>query len=359
MRRSLAPGTRQQFADRVRQLFRKTAETIVEMGRALVEAKAALAHGEFTAMVEVDLGWNLSAAERLMAIARHPVISNPATLPSLPSGREVIYQLTQVSERTLTDAIREGAVHPGMTMKQARSLVVRDRWERDSRQGRMFAPEVEPVHSEENAPRGKGNPPVVVILVKEIRAALAKLPADRRDAVADAVAREIRPRTFRSAQEKDIALAAVERALCDYQAGEGRRNRDKRALLAADVLAFLLALIPGDTLATWVEEFVKRLKLPATMPSNARVELKERLDAERRALVDERESLVEQCNAAGVNVPHLPETVAKRAHEANLAKVEAARAEAQKAREARLNAYDREQRGRGQGVQFDAAGRVI
>lgn len=50
--------------------WNKTCEGVFEVGRLLIEAKAALPHGEFTAMVEAELPFVPQTARKLVAIAQ-------------------------------------------------------------------------------------------------------------------------------------------------------------------------------------------------------------------------------------------------------------------------------------------------
>jgi hypothetical protein len=117
-----AAATVARYASRLRKLQQTTVENIITMGKVLLEAKAALPHGEFTAMVEAELGWNMSQAQRLMKIARHPILTNTATLPLLPARREVLYKLTQVPEEKISEAIEAGEITPSLTMNTAKRL---------------------------------------------------------------------------------------------------------------------------------------------------------------------------------------------------------------------------------------------
>jgi hypothetical protein len=120
-----APATRVEFAERLRRLQARTVESLLEMGRTLIAAKEGLPHGDFGKLVNDDLGWNLSGAERLMAVARNPILSNSATSPSLPPSSEALYELSQLHPVALAWAIRHGAVTPEITVRYARSLVRR------------------------------------------------------------------------------------------------------------------------------------------------------------------------------------------------------------------------------------------
>ncbi len=59
-------------------MYGKTVARFIETGQELINAKAGLVHGEFTAMVEEDLPFRPNTAQRLMVIARDQRLVNPA-----------------------------------------------------------------------------------------------------------------------------------------------------------------------------------------------------------------------------------------------------------------------------------------
>jgi hypothetical protein len=64
--------------------WRSSLSGILEAGRLIAEAKAALPHGEFMAMVENDLPFKPSTAQRHMKIASDERLSNAAHVQHLP-----------------------------------------------------------------------------------------------------------------------------------------------------------------------------------------------------------------------------------------------------------------------------------
>jgi hypothetical protein len=60
-----------EWTSRIAAAWQKGVEAILETGRLLIEAKAALRHGEFKSMIQLKLPFNPGTAQRLMAIARH------------------------------------------------------------------------------------------------------------------------------------------------------------------------------------------------------------------------------------------------------------------------------------------------
>src|SRR5690349_4860822 len=63
-----APEDRAQWAKRIGESWRDVLDDVLATGKALVEAKAELPHGEFEAMIAADLPFEASTARRLMAI---------------------------------------------------------------------------------------------------------------------------------------------------------------------------------------------------------------------------------------------------------------------------------------------------
>jgi Protein of unknown function (DUF3102) len=100
------------WTSRIAAAWQKGVEAILETGRLLIEAKAALKHGEFESMVQLKLPFNPGTAQRLMAVARHPVISNAAHAPLLPPSWMTLYELTKLSPETLLPKIEDGSITP-------------------------------------------------------------------------------------------------------------------------------------------------------------------------------------------------------------------------------------------------------
>jgi hypothetical protein len=72
----------QAYADRIRVALGRSVEAILEVGRALLAAKAALERGTWERLltghaeaIERPVPFSIRTAQRLMAIAQHPVLS--------------------------------------------------------------------------------------------------------------------------------------------------------------------------------------------------------------------------------------------------------------------------------------------
>jgi ParB family chromosome partitioning protein len=113
----IAPSSRDQWALRISEAWQRAAIAIITTGRLLIEAKAALPHGEWQAMIESgDLPFNdVRTVERLMAIARNRNIVNPAHCAALPPSWYTLYQLSNLSDADFERGIASGLIRPDMT----------------------------------------------------------------------------------------------------------------------------------------------------------------------------------------------------------------------------------------------------
>jgi hypothetical protein len=109
--------------------FRRGNANILAGAAKLIKAKESLkgTKGSFHRLVE-KLGLDLGKAERLMKIARHPVLSDSAHAPNLPLSWMTQYTLSALPPEVLEDFLADGTVHPGLERKAAEQLVrkVRD-----------------------------------------------------------------------------------------------------------------------------------------------------------------------------------------------------------------------------------------
>ena len=98
----------------------------VAIGKMLLEAKADLENRNvrtFTGLVQDRLGRSLDWAERLMQIARHPILSDSAHARSLPTATYTRAILVRLSPATLEAYLEEGRVHPALKRSEAEALV--------------------------------------------------------------------------------------------------------------------------------------------------------------------------------------------------------------------------------------------
>jgi N6-adenosine-specific RNA methylase IME4 len=114
---------RRDFAERITKAHGQAVGAFLETGRVLIEAKAALPHGDFEAMVETDLPFGSRTARMLMAIARHPVLANRKHVSALPPSWGTLYELTKLPKPVLEAALTDGRITPRMERKDVVALL--------------------------------------------------------------------------------------------------------------------------------------------------------------------------------------------------------------------------------------------
>lgn len=107
------------WAVRIAACWRRGAESIIEAGRLLAAAKAALEHGEFESMIERALPFGARTAQRLMAIAADERLSNPTRVSLLPPSWGAMYELTRLDDEQLDKSFADGAIKPDMERADA------------------------------------------------------------------------------------------------------------------------------------------------------------------------------------------------------------------------------------------------
>jgi hypothetical protein len=111
----------QEWADRIGAAWRQMVGAIIETGRLLIEAKAALP-GQFESMVQLKLPFTPSTARRLMMIAANPVLSNRAHVHVLPPSWGTLYELTKLPAENLRAKIQDGSITPKLERKDVARL---------------------------------------------------------------------------------------------------------------------------------------------------------------------------------------------------------------------------------------------
>jgi hypothetical protein len=107
------------WAVRISACWQASVKAILEVGRLLSEAKAALPHGAFGAMIESDLPFTARTAQMLMAISADPQISNPKFISHLPANWGALYDLStlNLNEEQFEEGITKGVIAPDAERK--------------------------------------------------------------------------------------------------------------------------------------------------------------------------------------------------------------------------------------------------
>lgn len=110
-----------QWAEDIGADLNQGAECLARAGRKLIASKEELPHGGFLKLVE-KLKLGAKTAQRLMAIARSPVLSNASNTTHLPVTFSALQELLRLGDENLADAIDKGLVTPDLKVKAARAI---------------------------------------------------------------------------------------------------------------------------------------------------------------------------------------------------------------------------------------------
>ncbi len=156
------------WALRINSAWRRSLESVIETGRLLIDAKGRLKHGQWETMVETQLDFSSSTAQRLMIVARDSRLSNPAHAQLLPRSLYTLYELTKLDDGQFSYGIEQKIIRPDMERKDVE--IIRPRPERgihnespsESSDGRADeAMAREPAATVEVAPQGYARTNVV------------------------------------------------------------------------------------------------------------------------------------------------------------------------------------------------------
>jgi hypothetical protein len=105
------------WAEQINAQWRQSYASVIEAGRILLEAKACLPHGSFEAMVQRQLEFSPSTAQRLMIVARDHRLTNPAHVQLLPRSYATLYELSKLSDEQFRLGVERGIINPDMERK--------------------------------------------------------------------------------------------------------------------------------------------------------------------------------------------------------------------------------------------------
>lgn len=106
---------------RIKSLARTTAQSIVEIGGLLIEAKKRVEHGEFLKWIEKAFQWSEQTARNFMNVARMP---KSTTVVDLPIDLKALYFIAapNIPEPVRTEVIRRAEAGEPVTHEQVKLL---------------------------------------------------------------------------------------------------------------------------------------------------------------------------------------------------------------------------------------------
>ena len=114
----LAPSeARASWAGRIAARWGASVAAIIDTGKLLIDAKAALPHGEWGAMIERDLPFKRSTAFRLMAIAKDERLQMVPTGQHLPPSWRTLYEISKLDDERFEAKLKNGEIYADMPRK--------------------------------------------------------------------------------------------------------------------------------------------------------------------------------------------------------------------------------------------------
>ncbi len=101
---TLSVGTKV-WAKKINAAWRESAAKIIDVGRALLEAKASVPHGDFEKLLKNELDFVPATARKLMAIAKDNRLQNVLSGHALPGHWTTIYELHKLDDGQLETAL--------------------------------------------------------------------------------------------------------------------------------------------------------------------------------------------------------------------------------------------------------------
>lgn len=105
------------WAGRIAACWQQSVQAIFDTGRLITEAKASLEHGDFLALVQERLPFGPRTAQRLMAVAADPRLTNTTHGSHLPPSWRTLYELTRLDDDQFQAKIADGTIRPEMDRK--------------------------------------------------------------------------------------------------------------------------------------------------------------------------------------------------------------------------------------------------
>ena len=109
--------TGEEFADRINFLWKDVVRSFLEIGNLLRTARKNLEHGQFTKLIQEQVPFSHSIANKLMKASKF-IDDNPVIISQLPVSYSTIYEVATLSKAQLEKARAENILRPNVTRKE-------------------------------------------------------------------------------------------------------------------------------------------------------------------------------------------------------------------------------------------------
>lgn len=90
--------------------WRHSVETIIGMGQYLTKLKEQHSRDDIARMMKIDYNLGSASIDRLVNVAKHPILSNPENFDKLPNGWGTLYELRLLPDEILIEKMRDGSL---------------------------------------------------------------------------------------------------------------------------------------------------------------------------------------------------------------------------------------------------------
>jgi len=125
---SAAASRREYWRDQITAAWQAAVEAIFETGRRVIKAKSDkdLPPGQFLQMIENDLPFGRSTADKLMAVARDRRLANSELVPNLPPSWGTLYELHLLEDAQLRRLVAAGRIRPDLDRHEIKAFFLED-----------------------------------------------------------------------------------------------------------------------------------------------------------------------------------------------------------------------------------------
>jgi hypothetical protein len=110
------------WTTRIIHAYKKSLDSVLEVGHLLKRAKEDLPHGEFQRMIKRDLPFKERMARMYMEVARNPRFSKRQHAAVLPRSVDTLALIGTLSDAEFSRRLEAGEIHPEMTRKDASAM---------------------------------------------------------------------------------------------------------------------------------------------------------------------------------------------------------------------------------------------
>lgn len=209
-----ALATLDQLAVEIRFYSQQTAQSIIEVGKRLVEAKKQVPHGEWGKWLETQVSFTERTARRFMQCAERFGKASTSTLLSLSQMTEILALPDAETEDFIKAKDAEGTPVESMTVKALREEV--SQWKtraNDHERERLRAEqEAQSLQSQLQSARESGNAEEVARLQKELDEAkeVAQFAADRAEGAESALEESMNENDKLQSEKEELAARYAE-----------------------------------------------------------------------------------------------------------------------------------------------------